>query len=366
MLGTALQALSHEFPRSAYQLLTKVGRYGLNAADFDYSRDAVRRSVRRSLRRLHTQYLDVVYVHDIEFVASCVTPRAQGNHAAALGAEAAAYGLAEESSCEPDASGAHADTGKGTQDNVRTAGDDERVLEAISALRELQAEGLIRHVGICGPSSFPSPSHSTLHSPAWTQTHRDPFEKSPIIGLPLPALLRTALHVLHRTGRPIDAVQTYAHLTLQNATLLPFAAALRARARVALVTAASPLGMGLLVPPPRVAPVWHPAPDAVRAAAAEAARAVAEAREGDDDVATVAVAWSVRAAMLGDVALTSGRMPVVIGMSDLREAHVAVRSWRWAREEGRREELERKAALAQAVFEHTGTAGWTWTSGNWV
>ena len=63
------------------------------------------------------------FVHDIEFVASCVAPRAQGNHAAALGAEAAAYGLTEES-CEPDVSGAPSGSGKGTQDNVRTAGVD--------------------------------------------------------------------------------------------------------------------------------------------------------------------------------------------------------------------------------------------------
>ena len=211
---------------------------------------------------------------------------------------------------------------------------------------------------VLSPSPHPSPLGST-NSPRLTRENTD-------LGLPLPALLRTALLVLRRTGRPIDAVQSYAHLTLQNATLLPFATALRTRARVALVTAASPLGMGLLVPPPRVPPALHPAPDAVRAAATEAARAVAEAQEGDDDVAAVAVAWSVRAAVLGDVTLTSGRMPVVIGIRNLQEAHAAVGAWRWARDEGRREELERKAALAQAVFERTDTAGWTWPSGNWV
>jgi hypothetical protein len=61
-------------------------------------------------------------------------------------------------------------------------------------------------------------------------------------------------------------------------------------------------------------------------------------------------------------------MPVVVGMKNLREVHETVAAWRWAndQDEGRREELERKAALAQAVFERTGTAGWTWPSGNWV
>jgi hypothetical protein len=103
----------------------------------------------------------------------------------------------------------------------------------------------------------------------------------------------------------------------------------------------------------------------VRAAAAEAAKAVAALSEDGEgeDVAAVAVAWSVRAAaaMSGEVV-----MPVVIGMSDLREAHAAVRAWRWARDDGRAGELERKAALARAVFERTGTAGWTWSSGNWA
>jgi len=60
------------------------------------------------------------------------------------------------------------------------------------------------------------------------------------------------------------------------------------------------------------------------------------------------------------------RMPVVVGMSNLREVHEAVDAWRWAKDEERREELERKASLALVVFERTGTAGWTWPSGNWV
>ncbi|KAN0131040.1 Aldo/keto reductase [Lactarius tabidus] len=303
VLGTALKALEHEFPRGTYQLITKVGRYGPASSDFDYSPDALRTSVRRSLRRLHTQYLDVVYLHDVEFVAPCVAPRTAGNHAAALGAEGAAYGL------EPcEASGA-----------------DERVLEAIETLRALQSDGLIRHVGISG--------------------------------LPLPALLRTAQLVLSRTGRPLDAVQSYAHLTLQNATLPAFASAMRTRARVAQVFAASPLGMGLLAPPP-APPAWHPAPSAVRDAASEAVRVVGEA-----EVARVAVAWSVSKAQARE-----GRMPVVVGMSNLKEVHAAVEAWRWARDEdeGRRGELERKAALALGVFERTGTAGWTWGSGNWV
>jgi CHASE2 domain-containing sensor protein len=65
--------------------------------------------------------------------------------------------------------------------------------------------------------------------------------------------------VLRRSGT-IGAVQTYARLTLQNATLLPFATALRTRARIALATAVALLGMGLLVPSSHAAPAWRPLP----------------------------------------------------------------------------------------------------------
>lgn len=68
LLGKALNTpFVHEnFPRRDYFLLTKVGR--IAGAEFDYSAPWVRRSVQRSLDRLHTKYLDVVYCHDVEFV----------------------------------------------------------------------------------------------------------------------------------------------------------------------------------------------------------------------------------------------------------------------------------------------------------
>jgi D-arabinose 1-dehydrogenase len=145
-----------------------VGRYGPSpgsdpsATDFDYSPATIRRSVCRSLRRLHTHYLDVVYLHDIEFVAPCVSPRAEGNHLSALGAEAADYGLPPpERDFFPNGEG---EEGTGSIGAFPTAGDDdsdERILKAVSELRALQAEGLIRQVGICGPSF----SHSLTHSP---------------------------------------------------------------------------------------------------------------------------------------------------------------------------------------------------------
>lgn len=73
-----------------YQM-TKCGRYGPNTEDFDYSPGAIRKSITRSLARLHTDYLDTVYLHDVEFV--CSLPPPSGKHALALSSKAAEYGL---------------------------------------------------------------------------------------------------------------------------------------------------------------------------------------------------------------------------------------------------------------------------------
>jgi D-arabinose 1-dehydrogenase len=66
LLGSALLAANH--PRTSYQILTKVGRIG--GAEFDYSPEWIRYSIQRSLQRLNTTYLDVVYCHDVEFVSA--------------------------------------------------------------------------------------------------------------------------------------------------------------------------------------------------------------------------------------------------------------------------------------------------------
>ncbi|KAF0411916.1 Aldo/keto reductase [Gigaspora margarita] len=68
ILGSVLSSLSDKYPRSHYYIITKVGRYGLNKEDFDYSSKRARESVEESCRRLKTDYLDVVYAHDVEFV----------------------------------------------------------------------------------------------------------------------------------------------------------------------------------------------------------------------------------------------------------------------------------------------------------
>lgn len=70
ILGQALASdrVATEFPRHTYQLLTKIGR--IAESSFDYSPAWVRYSIKRSLKRLHTDYLDVVYCHDVEFVSA--------------------------------------------------------------------------------------------------------------------------------------------------------------------------------------------------------------------------------------------------------------------------------------------------------
>ncbi|OXM87250.1 aldo/keto reductase [Paenibacillus rigui] len=61
VLGQAIR----EMDRSRFYLTTKAGRYGGDA--FDFSADRIQRSVEESLARLHTDYIDILYLHDIEF-----------------------------------------------------------------------------------------------------------------------------------------------------------------------------------------------------------------------------------------------------------------------------------------------------------
>ena len=78
LLGTALAALTDPVPtadnpspprlnRDSYFLITKAGR--IAGDEFDYSPAYIRYSVLRSLQRLRTPHLDLVYTHDVEFVS---------------------------------------------------------------------------------------------------------------------------------------------------------------------------------------------------------------------------------------------------------------------------------------------------------
>ncbi|MFD0675073.1 aldo/keto reductase [Cohnella sp. GCM10027633] len=62
VLGQALRGI----PRDKYVLSTKAGRYG--ADTFDFSGDRIVASVEESLKRLNANEIDILYLHDIEFV----------------------------------------------------------------------------------------------------------------------------------------------------------------------------------------------------------------------------------------------------------------------------------------------------------
>lgn len=62
LLGIALRGA----PRDSYILSTKLGRYDLH--HFDFTAKRVAESIDVSLHRLGTDYLDIVFCHDIEFV----------------------------------------------------------------------------------------------------------------------------------------------------------------------------------------------------------------------------------------------------------------------------------------------------------
>jgi len=62
LLGIALR----EVPRDRYQLCTKLGRY--SESHFDFSAKRVEESVHVSMHRLGTDYLDILLLHDVEFV----------------------------------------------------------------------------------------------------------------------------------------------------------------------------------------------------------------------------------------------------------------------------------------------------------
>ncbi|MCM3729192.1 aldo/keto reductase [Neobacillus cucumis] len=61
VLGKALKGIQ----RKNYILSTKAGRYGDD--DFDFSESTIKKSVEESLKRLGTDYIDILHLHDIEF-----------------------------------------------------------------------------------------------------------------------------------------------------------------------------------------------------------------------------------------------------------------------------------------------------------
>lgn len=173
VLGKALR----EIPREKYLLATKVARYGYNEADFDFSAQRVKRSVDESLARLGVDHVDFIQIHDMEF---------------------------------------------GRIEQI--------VAETIPALREVQAAGKARFVGVtCLPTKL--------------------FQQ-----------------VMDRVE--VDQIQSYCHYCLNDTALVDLLPYL-AQKGVAVFNSA-PLAMRLLSS--EGPPHWHPAPALVRQKCAEAAR----------------------------------------------------------------------------------------------
>ena len=191
VLGKALR----EIPREKYLLATKVARYGYKEEDFDFSAERVKRSLDESLARLGVEYVDFIQVHDMEF---------------------------------------------GSIEQI--------VTETIPALREMQAAGKARFVGItCLP-------------------------------------LKLFRRVMDRVE--VDQIQSYCHYCLNDtalADLLPYT-----QEKGVAVFNSAPLAMRLLSSDGP--PDWHPAPEAVRQKCAEAARLC---RERGADFGKLALQFSV-------------------------------------------------------------------------
>ena len=206
---TALGAALRGVPRDDFVLMTKVGRQGDKS--WDFSREAVLRSLDESRRRLGVDRIDVLQCHDIEY------------------------------------------------------GDRRQLLdEALPALREFKAQGVIGRIGVTGYD--------------------------------LTLLEEIAL------AEVVDTVMAYCTYTLQDQRLAPVARRLAARG--VAVFNASPLGMGLLTA--NGPPDWHPAHDRVRDAAMAAAR---RCRAQGADLSFVALQFALQ------TAAQAGVVSTVVGMS---------------------------------------------------
>jgi len=231
LLGEALSHpdIASNYTRDQYILMTKVGR--ITATQFDYSPAWVRQSVIRSLERLRTRYLDVVFCHDVEFVP------------------------------------------------------EEEVLEAVGALLDMVREGHVKYVGISG--------------------YR------------IDVLARIARLVQERFSRPLDIVQNWAQLSLQNDRLAHEGLSAFREAGVSCVCNSSPLAIGLLrangVPVGDLGD-FHPAPQGLRRAAKEAADHVAARGES---LAALALRYSILRAQ----AVSDGdfRVTTIMGITSIAE-----------------------------------------------
>lgn len=207
LLGEALSSpeVADCFPRADILLMTKVGR--IAAEHWDYSPAFIKSSVEQSLKRLRTNYLDVVFCHDVEAVT------------------------------------------------------DEDVLGAIGVLIDFVRQGKVRYIGISG--------------------------------YPIGVLGHLARLVHERFGRPLDVIQSWGQLTLQNSRLESEGLQTFRKAGVSCVCNSSPLCIGLLreggVPVGKLGD-FHPAPLGLKKVAQDAANFL---KSHGESLATLALRYSL-------------------------------------------------------------------------
>lgn len=166
----------------------------------------------------------------------------------------------------------------------------EEAVEAVGTLFELVQEGYVNYVGISGYN--------------------------------LDVLSRVATLVLETHGQPIDVVQTWAQLTLQNTRLESYGLPLLKAAGVKVICASSPLAVGLLSS--KGVPVgglgdWHPAPKGLRLAAQKASEII---ESQGKSTAALALRYAIRKA----VALSGPEIQVstISGIASLEEILVNI------------------------------------------
>jgi D-arabinose 1-dehydrogenase len=200
---------------------------------------------------------------------------------------------------------------------------EQALLATFGALRELQAEGKIRKVGIAG--------------------------------FPLPYLLRLALLIREQTGKPVDILQSFAHQTLLNSTLSNGYLEAFEKAGVKQVVNAAPLAMGILTT--QGGPSWHPIRDVEGGRYYQATREAAKlCQERETSLEAVASDFGYRPVHQSDGKL----VPVVIGCKNLSEVHRALESY--ARVAYDRTDSRDLQEEVRNIFEKVGAADWSWAN----
>ncbi|KAH6613856.1 NADP-dependent oxidoreductase domain-containing protein [Boeremia exigua] len=147
-----------------------------------------------------------------------------------------------------------------------------------------------------------------------------------ISGYDLSVLSRVAGLVLETYGQPVDVVQTWAQLTLQNTRLETYGLPLLKDAGVKVICASSPLAVGLLSS--RGVPVgglgdWHPAPEGLRLKVKQASELIESQGES---TAALALRYAIRKASA--LSNPDVRISTISGVASLEEITMNVQTAR--------------------------------------